>query len=318
MNITIRKSVFAVLALFSGSCYAFASGNISNSSFISDDSLGMVITQNSTYLTPGQEFEINVFATCKSKNEISYVTIGGATVPLDKNGVASFKTMGGSIGLHEIPVEVSFKGLVPNKTSIVRYEVGQSNANISLDKMNVLYIGVDNPTWISASGGGDDKIKASIEGGGGQIQKVGAGKYNIRVFTVTDECIVYVYVDEKIAGASRFRVRNIPVPIGTVGGYISGDTVIAKAFMAQEGVGAYLKDFPFEIRYEISGFNLSIQDEKGQIKSVTCTSAYFSTEAKSLMKDHLKPGSIVTIGNLFAKASDGRLIKLLPLLYFIK
>ena len=42
-----------------------------------------------------------------------------------------------------------------------------ANASIALDKMNVLYIGVDNPITIAASGGGDDKVQASITGGGG-------------------------------------------------------------------------------------------------------------------------------------------------------
>ena len=47
----------------------------------------------------------------------------------------------------------------------------------SLDKMNVLYIGVDNPVTIAASGGGDDKVKASITGGGGVLTESRGGKY---------------------------------------------------------------------------------------------------------------------------------------------
>ena len=41
---------------------------------------------------------------------------------------------------------------------MIDYTVGQANASIALDKMNVLYIGVENPISVAASGGGDDKI----------------------------------------------------------------------------------------------------------------------------------------------------------------
>ena len=54
---------------------------------------------------------------------------------------------------------------------IVEYTVGMANASIALDEMNVLYIGYDNNVTIAASGGGDDKVQASITGGGGIFDK---------------------------------------------------------------------------------------------------------------------------------------------------
>ena len=98
--------------------------------------------------------------------------------------------------------------------------VGSANASIALDKMNVLYIGVNNPVTIAASGGGDDKVNVSITGGGGSISKVGAGKYIVKVSQQSDDCRINVSVDGKVVGASQFRVRQIPGAQATVGGFI--------------------------------------------------------------------------------------------------
>jgi hypothetical protein len=74
-----------------------------------------------------------------------------------------------------------------------------------------------------------------------------------------------VSVEGKVAGASEFRIRDIPTPTGTVGGYASGDNVNAKAFTAQAGVGAYIKDFPFDLKYTVTSFTISTDSDDGDI-----------------------------------------------------
>lgn len=102
------------------------------------------------------------------------------------------------------------------------FSYGQMNVSVAPIKMNVLYIGVDNPVSIAVSGAADDKITVSIVGGGGTVSKTGDGLYNARVTSPTDACTMNVYVDRKLAGSSNFRVRNMPMPSATVGGLASG------------------------------------------------------------------------------------------------
>jgi hypothetical protein len=83
----------------------------------------------------------------------------------------------------------------------------------------------DNKITIAASGGGDDKVQASISGAGGILERVGGGKYIAKVRSVTDDCKITVTVDGKVAGVSQFRVRTIPQPVGTVGGFASGEVI---------------------------------------------------------------------------------------------
>jgi gliding motility-associated protein GldM len=279
-----------------------------------------IVGQNSNYLMPGQELTINAGVGAFSTDARPQISIGGVGVPVSENGVALWKTTASAIGTRTVPINIRYIDQDGNPQTInetISYTVGQANASIALDRMNVLYVGVDNPVSIAASGGGDDKVQASIVGGGGSLTKVGAGKYIARVNNVTDDCKITVSVDGKIAGASMFRVRTIPDPVGTVGGFASGDNVNAGAFKSQAGVGAYIKDFLFDLKYTVTGFTLVGDTEDGDLVEAASTGNTWSSQARALIS-RLKPGATVTIDNIRAMGPDGRSRKLPSLVYYIK
>lgn len=196
--------------------------------------------------------------------------------------------------------------------------IGQVNVAVAPLKMNVLYIGVDNPVSIAASASPDDKVTVSVTGGGGIISKLDAGLYNIRVSALTDDCVVNIYADGKLVGTSKFRVRRLPEPSGTIGGFTSGAYITTSFLQSQTGVGLYLKDSPFEQKFEISGFKLVLADNKGNIKSIECQGALFSSDAKKNIEQYVKAGDIVTIENIRAKNPEGKEFKIPSLLFNIK
>ncbi len=285
------------------------------------DSYGAVIGQSSNYLMPGQQIDITAGVGAFSKKAQPTIVIGGSNIQIGEDGAAHTTIPGGGIGQHSIPVSITFMNQETGKPQTinkdVQYTVGQANASIALEKMNVLYIGVDNPVSIAASGGGDDKVHVSIAGGGGSYTKVGAGKYHFRVNTVTDDCKISVTVDGKLAGVSQFRVRTIPRPVATVGGFESGDNVTAGAFRAQSGVAAWIKDFPFQLKYSVTSFTLSADNDEGDIDEALCTGNIWSPKAQQIIKN-LKAGRMVTIDNIRAVGEDGRNQKLPSLVYYIK
>jgi GldM C-terminal domain len=63
--------------------------------------------------------------------------------------------------LHKIVllIAVSFTSL--------QVTIAQTNIAVASNKLNVLYIGVDNPLSIAASNGSDEQVTVSIKGGGG-------------------------------------------------------------------------------------------------------------------------------------------------------
>ena len=285
------------------------------------DSYGAVIGQSSNYLMPGQELEITAGVGAFSKKAQPTIVIGGSPVQIGEDGAAHMKLPGGGVGSHTVPVKITYMNQETGKPETIEknvtYTVGQANASIALEKMNVLYIGVANPVSVAASGGGDDRISFVVNGGGGRFQKTGPGKYNVFVDRVTDDCKITVSVDGKVAGVSQFRVRTIPRPIAIVGSYESGANVPAGAFKAQAGVGAGIKDFPFELSYKVNSFSISADSDDGYIDEAACTGNTWSSEARRIL-NNLKAGKTVMIDNIYATGDDGRRQKLPSLVYYIK
>lgn len=194
----------------------------------------------------------------------------------------------------------------------------QTNIAIAPTKLNVFYIGVDNPVAIAASGAADDKVTVTINGGGGTVTKTGTGKYNVRVTQVANDCVLSVFVDGKLAGTSDFRVRSLPSPSVSVGGFQSGANVAASDFQAQAGVNVYLKDSPFEVQYEVAGFTFTTDKDNGELITAECQGAAFSPAVKAIISQYVKPGRMVTIDNIRVKDPSGKERKVLSLVYYIK
>jgi len=184
-------------------------------------------------------------------------------------------------------------------------------------KMNVLYMGIDNLISVAASGSSDEKITVSVEGGGGTFSKAADGLYNVHVSSITDDCSLNVYVDGKLASTSHFRVRSLPQPMAIIGGYSSGSKVSPSMLKTQEGVGIYIKDFPMDIKYTLTGFTFTVDNDSGGINTADCQGSLFSSEAKQLIAQFVKPGKTVTIDKILAKDPGGRELKIPSLVYFI-
>ena len=276
---------------------------------------------NSSYVMPGDQVEITAGVGAFSKAALPKITIEGQPVELSDDGAAHRKLNAAtSLGKHTFTVNIEYVDQEGKKQSIpktIEYTVGQSNASIALDKMNVLYIGVDNPVSVAASGGAE-KLQVNISGAGGSISGSG-GHYIARVNNETDDCKITVSVEGKVAGAQVFRVRSIPTPVATVGGYSSGERISAGAFKAQTGVGAYVKDFPFELKYTVTSFSLVGDTEDGDIIEIPCTGNLWSQNPKARdLINRLKPNSLITIEQIRALGPDGRTKSLPALLYNIK
>ena len=284
------------------------------------DTYTAIVGQNSNYLMPGQEIEIKAGVGAFSKQAAPQISIGGSSVAIGEEGYALYKGQAGGVGAHSIPVRISFFNQTTGKEDVrevkVDYVVGSANASIALDKMNVLYIGVPNPVTIAASGGGDDKVNATISGGG-SLQKVGPGKYIATVGTVDDNTLISVSVDGKLAGQSQFRVRTIPEAQAYVGGKPSGENYPAGAFKAQGGVGAGIKNFPFELEYDVVSFTFTC-DTDDDIVSIPNQGAGFSGAVRNAMNQYVQGGRVVTIDDIRVKGPDGRTTKAPSLVYYIK
>jgi gliding motility-associated protein GldM len=285
------------------------------------DTYNAFAATNTSYIMPGDEMEVTAAVGAFSKAALPEITIDGTSEAITGDGAAHRKVRASeALGKHTIMVNIKYKDQDGKDQSVskpIEYIVGQSAASIALDKMNVLYIGVDNPVTISATGGGSEQLDVSISGGGGTLRNNSGGSYTARVNSVTDECWINVSVKGKTAGKSKFRVRTIPTPIATVGGVLSNDNMTVGQFQAQSGVGAFIKDFPFELRYSVTSFTFVTDNDDGDLEEAICQGNTWNDKAQKLIKS-LKAGRTVSIENIRAVGPDGRNQKLSGLTYYIK
>lgn len=276
---------------------------------------------NSSYVMPGDKMEITAGVGAFSKAALPTISIAGNVIPLAEDGAAHKEIVASaSLGKHKVPVTIQYtdqEGKLQTITKDIEYTVGQSAASIALDKMNVLYIGVDNPVSISATGAGAEQLQVSISGGSGNLISRGGGSYIVRVGSITDECWINVSVQGKAAGRSKFRVRTIPEAQAYVGGQPSGANINAAAFKAQGGVGAGIKNFPFELEYNVVSFTFTC-DTDDDIVSIPVTGARFEGQVRNAINQHVKPGRLVTIENIRVRGPDGRTVPAPALVYYIK
>jgi gliding motility-associated protein GldM len=263
-----------------------------------------LIGTNATYLMPGDEMEITAGLGAFNASVKPVITINGASVSVDETGVGTKKFAVNSSG--KVSVNVSYvdpnSGETKVTTKTIDYTVGSpSGVAVMADKMNVLYIGVDNPLTITA-GAGSEKVTASFSGG--SLSKVSGNKY-IAKPTNPGEHTVTVMVEGKPAGKVGFRVKMLPLPAAYVGNLKPGPVPTAN-FKAMGGVIAKLEDSEFDAPYEVVSYSVGAvsPDIPDYVPTVNNGNRWSGGAANLINK--LKPGSLVVINDIKVKDPSGR------------
>jgi len=284
-----------------------------------NDAYAAIVTADANYVLPGQSINVTAGVGGFSTQVKPKITIGGQTMEVTGDGTVTRKIDAGAVGTHSIPVHISYIDQNDGKEKVVdrkiEYTVGQSNAAVQLDKMNVLFIGVDNPVTVSGSGSAS-QLKVSISGGGGTLPGSN-GKYIARVTQETDNCIISVITPDGKKTDMKFRVRSIPDPTPMVGQSKSGD-MGAGVFKSQAGVRAIVENFFYETQFNVTGFTITGDGEgfPEGIEEAVNTGAAWNEGRKILNK--CRAGSYITIENIRAVGPDGRTRRLSPLIFNLK
>ena len=263
-----------------------------------------IASGSSTYLMPGEEMVVTAGVGAFNDAARPVITIDGSPTPLNENGVAERKfnvAGGGSKKIHVVITYTKPDGTPDRLEKDIDYTVGTpGGAAVMLDKMNVFYIGVDNPVTIGSTTGWD-KTNVSISGGGATISS-GTAKRTVKVTTI-GECKITVTADGH-ATTFPFRVKRIPDPIIKVGPS-GGGRLQAVVFRNQQFVRADLENFDFEAKFAVTGATVYFNTPGDRnVKSVTLSSGNLSA-AKAFM-DQLVPGSTVTFDNIRVVGPDGQ------------
>ncbi len=190
-------------------------------------------------------------------------------------------------------------GQVTSVKSDFKYEVGAGGfGTVSADKMNVFYIGVDNPVTIVAAGVSTSKLQVSASGGGASM--TGGGKARVVKVTSPGDCKITISGgDEMPATSFPFRVKRIPDPIAKLGKDVSGN-LGSGAFKAQTGIMAVLENFDFEARCDIQSFDLTRVPKREDPVTKMNNGGKYDAQS-SAMVNAARPGDVFYFDNVKAR-----------------
>lgn len=249
------------------------------------DQVGVLVGQSSNYVMPGEELSITAGVGAYSSSSSPTISINGSSVPVS-GGQGIYKTTANGAGEHTVNVIVNFKDEHNNpvtKTVPVKYTVGTpGGAAVMLDKMNVLYIGVDNPVTIGSPTGWD---RTNVGITGGTISGQGS-KRTVRVSAIGAASIT-VTAQGSSPTTFPFRVKRIPDPVFKVG---DGKPRMATVVFKNQGFcRADLENFEFDLRYSV----------------VSATVYFYGAGFTGVQQGTISGGDLGPIKALMAKCQPG-------------
>lgn len=266
------------------------------------DKYDVVVSAPKGYLLEGQKYEANIFLSAYS-SQVKGMTIkvGGRNLPV-KNGKAAYSETAGSIGTKNKKVTISLTNPFTKKTETytgkLSYEVGQKSIAVAADKMNVFYVGVDNPITVSAAGIPTSKLRVSAPG---LNLRKGSGKSSYIVKPTKPAKSVFINVSgEGESVKKEFRVKRIPTPSATLGRDAKswkGGTIKSGPFKVQRMLEATLENFDFDAKCSIQGFNMTYVKRREDGVVAVNRGGKFSSEVTRLVSK-AKPGDIYYFENV--------------------
>jgi gliding motility-associated protein GldM len=265
------------------------------------DEFEPVISAQKGYVIRGEKYIADVFLSARSStaNNVS-ISVNGSGMPV-KEGKAHYEVTANDKGTKKFSVNISVKnpltGEVKSYKKDFEYEVGERSCSVQLDKMNVFYIGVENPITVSAAGVSTNELKVSASGV--NLAPSGSGKY---VVTATSPGAASITLSGGGLPATKFdyRVKRIPDPVARLGAKYVSASLGSGEFKAQGGIAAVLDNFDFEAKCNIGGFNCTYLAKRQDPIIKSNGGARFGSEAQDLV-NKAKPGDTYFFDDIKAK-----------------
>ncbi|WP_251623524.1 gliding motility protein GldM [Odoribacter lunatus] len=279
--------------------------------------LEALVIPQSRYVLTGEEFKAKVMLAAVDTTQKPEIIVNGRKIGYEGD-FGIYKEAATKVGVHKLKGVINYvtsSGVALPKTFQMDYEVANPAVVISPIKMNVFYLGVDNPVSLAAPGLPPDLIEPEISNG--ELIKKDGG-YIVRPKVAGKKCEISVYA--KINGQRRklqtqeFRVKEVPDPVVKVGGE-KGGTIKKNLLVAAGGVDVVLENFDFDMKFKVESFNLyTVVD--GYTQDIRTNGSSFTPDQLKLIKS-LKRHQILIIDQVMVKGPDGTTRKLTPISFKI-
>lgn len=269
------------------------------------DALTAIAVPKTSYALEGQEIEATIMLAAYNKSVNPTITSSSGSVPV-KDGVGTLKFRASGAGLKTVngTIIIDKAGKKESYPYKFEYMVGSAGASLQLDQMNVMYIGVDNPITLSASGYNIEDVRLSMPGA--ELKPNGKGKY---IANVSKQGTIEYSITAargsaaatKISGG-EIRVKMIPPPTAMIGARPVA-VMPANQAKAQQGVLAKLDNFDFNANFKVTSFRFVFIPKTGDAIPVEVKGNAFSPECRQLI-DRSRPGDKWLIENVRAIGPD--------------
>lgn len=257
---------------------------------VKPDKFAPVIAADKSYVIRGEEFTGEIFlAAYSSTADNIAVSVDGRPLSV-RDGKAVFVANPNSVGTkqHEMTIRLTnpLTGEAETYRKQFSYEVGDRSVTVSADKMNVMYMGVENPISVAAAGVPSGQVKVVADGV--RLSPLGNGKFSalpqkpgIAAITVSGGGLKPTVFE--------YRVKRIPDPVMMMSKHRGGKISVAE-FKAQTGIYPLLENFDFNAKCDVQGFNV-VRVRKGDALEMPNKSGRFGSEVIRL-RDGAERGDI--------------------------
>lgn len=271
------------------------------------DAIAAKVIPTSNYVFVGDKYEAEILVAAYDTKQNPEVVIGGGRIS-GENGVVKYTAIATSEGLKKYNgvIKVTSPSGVTNSYPFENeYIVARPSLTVSAMKMNVFYMGVDNPVSISAPGVPDNKLFASISTG--TLHRDASGKNWIVNVSQPGKAVISVTMKDgtssKNMGSSEFRIKRVPPPTAFIAN-VDGGPVAKNALLAAGAIIPRMpEDFEFDLNFTINSFSF-VSIRAGDVSSLPGKGNRLTDEMKNFIKNS-KRGDKFWLENIMAKGPDG-------------
>jgi gliding motility-associated protein GldM len=250
------------------------------------DNFILVSSPTKSYVISGETYETEISLSASSKNpEGLSISVNGSNQPL-KDGVVKYTAKTSDTGVKEYAVRATITNPVTKEVTTVQrtfsYEVGRRSASIQLEKMNVFYIGVENPISVSAAGVSSNQLKVS-NSGNIKLAANGPGKYTVTASS-TGPASITLSAEGLAPMTFEYRVKPIPTPVAKLGRLAGGSMTVGE-FKVQPGLIPVLEGFDFDAKCNIEGFRVIRQPKRDDPRIANNSGGGFGGEVQRLINE---------------------------------
>jgi gliding motility-associated protein GldM len=289
------------------------------------------VLPKSDFVFVGDNFEAEVVVAAYSSTQDPEVYLKVGSDKLQASDLASAQKIEGQDGIVKFNIPATTEG-VQKFAGLVRvvgglgeindyyfnnqFTVGSPELTVSATKMNVFYVGVDNPVNISSAGISSDRINATISHG--RLERLPNGTWNVFIDKMPEgrnetKISVTAMVDgeSKMMGDKTYRLKRVPSPTAKINNQLEG-TMDKNVLLAVGSISAVMpEDFEFELSFRVTSFEMRTQ--RGEMINRLSSNNNRFTDRMQTEIENLRRGQQVSFEQIRAIGPDGETRPLNPI-----